>query len=215
MPLAGGLSRPAALAHQHAARNPLAVGLELLGDVDELGEVGDRHAVGAHQGDGEAHHGEALEVMQAVAHLHVAALAIGPVVERAHGAIEFGDDLLGEVLGLLGARQHHEVVAADVAQEVLGPAVTLRGLRDDLGELLDRLVAARVAVVVVEGLEEVDVDLQQRERLAETQAAPISSLMETFPGSPVSGLAERCWRLHSSTLRMRSWSSRVWNGLVT
>src|SRR2546426_895267 len=47
--------------------------------------------------------------------------------------------------------------------------MALRSFSDDVRHALDRLIAARVAVVIVERLEVVDVDLEQRERLAERQ----------------------------------------------
>src|SRR6185295_7120659 len=78
-------------------------------------------------------------------------------------------DLLAERLGVLGLGEHHEVVTADVPDEAA--TVALRGLDHDLRERADRLVTPRVAIVVVEGLEEVDVELEHRERHAVTDAA--------------------------------------------
>ena len=73
-------------------------------------------------------------------------------------------------LGVLGRGEHHEVVAADVPDEV-PLAVVARGLDQDARQGLDGLVAARIAVVVVVGLEVVDVDLEQREGRAGAEAA--------------------------------------------
>src|SRR5580765_8733811 len=85
---------PPALADEHAAGDALAVGLELLRDVEQLRLVRDRNAVGAHERDGHAHEREALELVQAVAHLDVAALAVGGVVEGEDLPVELLDDLL-------------------------------------------------------------------------------------------------------------------------
>src|SRR5881628_1669820 len=74
----------AALADQHAPGYTFAVSLELLSDVDELCEMRHRHSVGAHQGDGQAHQRKALEVVESVAHLDIAALAVRRIVEVAH-----------------------------------------------------------------------------------------------------------------------------------
>src|SRR5262245_56740036 len=74
--------RPAAaLADEHAAGDALAVRLELLRDVEQLRHVRHRDAVGAHQRDRDAHEREAVELVLAVAHFDVAALAVGRLVE--------------------------------------------------------------------------------------------------------------------------------------
>src|SRR5205823_3814045 len=92
------LRMAAAFADEDAAGDPLAVSLELLRDVDDLGEVGDRHAVRAHQRDGDAHEREALEMVQAIPDFDVAALAVDWIVELRHRAVELADDLLAEPL---------------------------------------------------------------------------------------------------------------------
>jgi hypothetical protein len=74
-----------------------------------------------------------------------------------------GADVGGDRLGLAGREDHDEVVAADVADEGLGVA-EVPDLPQQVGERPDGLVAAQEAVVVVERLELVEVDVQQRER---------------------------------------------------
>ena len=109
--------------------------------------------------------------MQSVRHLDRAALAVVGVVELGHRAVEARDDLLGDAFGVLRHAEDDEVVAADVADEGVVTAVLLRRGEEDARQRLDRLVAAGVAVVVVEGLEVIDVDLEHRERRAGAETA--------------------------------------------
>src|SRR5262249_18529949 len=106
-----------------------------------------------------------------IAHLDVSAITIGLVVETADRTAELGDDLLPQLFGMIGSGQDEEIVATDVAEEIAGAAVVGGRLDHDLGEARDRLIARGVAVVIVEGLEEIDVDLEHRERLIEREPA--------------------------------------------
>src|SRR6185503_20483825 len=64
-----------------------------------------------------------------------------------------------------GLRDHDEVVPADVADEVAVAAVALIELVQQGRGEADHRVAARVAVVVVECLELVEVEMEERELL--------------------------------------------------
>ena len=71
---------------------------------------------------------------------------------------------VGGGLQIAAGQQHHELLAAEARHQVaLAPAA---GLRQGAGQRLQAGVAGQVAVVVVEVLEHVHVDHQQRQRRA-------------------------------------------------
>jgi hypothetical protein len=82
-----------------------------------------------------------------------------------------GADLLGEPqrqtdrVGTVGARQHEDELVAAVAEERV-PAAYDR--LDPLGELPEHLVTAQVPVRVVDRLEEVDIEQENRAGAAAT-----------------------------------------------
>src|SRR5205807_3360909 len=80
--------------------------------------------------------------------------------------VESSRDLLRDGFGLVRPRQQHEIVPADVSDEALvGP----RGVHHDLRQHRDDAVATREPVVIVELLEAVDVDVEERKILAARQ----------------------------------------------
>src|SRR5205085_1929175 len=88
--------------------------------------------------------------------------AILRVVERLDRIVEPTRDLFGDRFGIFRSRQQNEIVPADVPDEAL---IGAGGVYEDLREHRDNAVAAREPVVVVEFLEPVDVDIEEREVL--------------------------------------------------
>src|SRR5438093_3284467 len=103
------------------------------------------------------------ETSPTIASLDPAACVVIRVVERADRGVEPCSDLLCERLRFLGSRQQHEVIPADVPDEAL---IGAGGVNQDLRKHRDHAVAAREPIVVVEFLEPVDVDIEEREVLA-------------------------------------------------
>ena len=97
--------------------------------------------------------------------LQIAALHVLGVEQHERALVELVDDVLRHDLRARRRHDHHEVVAADVADEVVLAAELLDRAAQDVGQKADDLVALLVAVVVVEALEIVDVDVEKRERL--------------------------------------------------
>src|SRR5574340_1821906 len=93
-------------------------------------------------------------VALAVLAAHAAALQVLSLEELRGLGAETLDGALATRLPVLALHQHDEIVAADVAEEI--PARVHR-TRKNGGGKLDHVVAAPVAVRVVEGLEVVDV----------------------------------------------------------
>src|SRR5690606_9987675 len=96
-------------------------------------------------------------------HLDVPAEGVGGVVEIQDAVVEALDDFLAVSLGDVGGDDGDEVVASDVADEGVG-------LADGAGRLLqatpteaDHLVTPHESVVVVEGLEVVEIAVDQSE----------------------------------------------------
>ena len=75
------------------------------------------------------------------------------------------DDAPGQARGVVGRMdvllEHHELVAAEARDEILGP----QHLAQPLGDRAQQLVAAGMAERVVDLLELVEVDEQQRRQL--------------------------------------------------
>src|SRR5207248_3597192 len=101
-----------------------------------------------------------------------ALLALDPALLAVRGLIEGGDRLVespcdvgSDRLGQAGLSEDHEVVASDVAREVMLRRVFLEDLENDRGQRLDHIVATQESVVVVVALEGVDVGIQHREAL--------------------------------------------------
>ena len=105
----------------------------------------------------------------AVASFDPAPPLIHLVVERRGDLIEPPSDHRCEPLRLIRVGKHHEVVAADVPDEPIRAAAP-RDLSQHLGDTRDHPVAARETVVVVELLEVINVDVEQRERVAARKA---------------------------------------------
>ena len=87
------------------------------------------------------------------------------VVEVHQGLVELLGDPLGDGLGRLGGDHHDEVVAADVADEANPePSFSTTASWMMRARRLDQPVAADEALLVVVGLEVVEVAVEDRER---------------------------------------------------
>ena len=80
--------------------------------------------------------------------------------------IERLDGALADRVHGLGRGDEDEVVAGHVAQEVSGRALLGEDLAQQIARLADHAVGLREAVVVVVGLEVVEVEVAEGERLA-------------------------------------------------
>jgi len=119
------------------------------------------------------------ETSPTIASLDPAACVVIRVVERADRGVEPCSDLLCERLRFLGSRQQHEVIPADVPDEAL---IGAGGVNQDLRKHRDHAVSSRESVVVVELLEAIDVDVEQREMLPAREAR-----LELFSDGRVAG----------------------------
>jgi hypothetical protein len=97
-----------------------------------------------------------------------AALAVFDAVEVLHVLLELGQHRLAALLPILALEQDHEIVAADVADEI---AVAVAMVAEDLAGQLDDVVAAPVAVDVVEWLEMIEIEIADPEARAGRQQA--------------------------------------------
>jgi hypothetical protein len=101
-----------------------------------------------------------------VGDLDVAAEGVGGVVELQDAVVESVDECLAVRLGMLCRHDRDEVVAADVADEGVGLADGVDRLLEARRAELDDLIAAHEPVVVVEGLEVVEVAVDEGEGIA-------------------------------------------------
>ncbi len=106
--------------------------------------------------------------------MDAACRAVVRIVELARGAVETRDRAARPLAPVGALVQHQEVVAADMAEEV---AHRIAGIGEDRGRALDHLVALPVAVLVVEGLEVVQVDITGAERRARIEQ-PVDMLVQ-------------------------------------
>ena len=113
--------------------------------------------------EGDRHQGETQQVALAVDHLDVGPVAVDGVVELGGHDVERVDHVGGQRLGRVGRADEHEVVAADVARELGLAGMAGQGLAYETGRGLDGLVTPEEAVLVVEGLEVVEVGVDDRE----------------------------------------------------
>ena len=107
-----------------------------------------------------------------------------------HRPVEVRGELTGDACCLCGRRQrrepgqeHDELVAAQAREQVAAAQPVLQPPGD--GE--EQLVAGRVAVRVVDGLEAVEVEEQQGQRVSPTRAshsATSTPLLDAAGGSP-------------------------------
>src|SRR2546428_1175929 len=123
-----------------------------------------------HDSDRHRQEGGAQHAAAALFGLDPAPVAVDRVVESRDRLVESLGDLGGDHLRHAWLGQDHEVVAADVAREVLSRVVLLQDLEDDGRERLDHVVAAQEAIVVVVALEGIDVGVEHREALALSKA---------------------------------------------
>src|SRR5262249_7000733 len=167
----GGGVAAAALGDDDAALHPLAEGLELGERVVQLREVEALELGVRRQSDGDAHEREILELVTAVAHAHEALLSVLFLVQLGALPLEGFLYTLRPRFAALGRTQDDEVVAADVADEVVLVAVLVDDLDQRLGDARDGDVSAGEAVAVVVGLEVIDVEDHLRERTALVEPA--------------------------------------------
>src|SRR5438034_4798658 len=137
--------------------------LDLCGRARRCGRAAETARRDVHDPDRDRGDRRVAETSPTIASLDPAACVVIRVVERADRGVEPCGDLLCERLRFLGSRQQHEVIPADVPDETL---VGAGGMYEDLCEHRDNAVAAREPIVVVEFLEPVDVDIEEREVLA-------------------------------------------------
>ena len=135
-------------------------------------------------GDRDAHDGEAAQDAVAIVGLDEAALAIDLVVVERHQAVEGLDDGQADLVGEVARGDEHEVVAGDVADEVAGAADARDDLAHDVAGLQDHAVGLGVAVVVVERLQVVEVEVAEGEVAARRRGGDRSR-----PRSPASRAA--------------------------
>ena len=114
----------------------------------------------------------------------------------------------------VGVHDGDEVVAADVADEPVGPVELDHGVLDDPRGRLDQPVAAHEPLLVVVGLEVVQVAVQDRERRPSRTCRSISSWIRMLPGRPVSGERFRISLARRSVPFTRASSSIGSNGLM-
>ena len=100
---------------------------------------------------------EALHVALPVANLDASPFGVLRVVQGRSLGVEPVAQGLGQVLGDVRVHDHHEVVASDVSDEAGRSDHLVDGLRDQAGQGLDGAVSAHEPVVVVVGLEVVEV----------------------------------------------------------
>ena len=94
------------------------------------------------------------------------------LVEENEGAlVELVDDVARDELGARRGRDDDEIVAADMADEIVRSAERVDRFRHDVAQEEDRLVPLLVSVVVVVRLEIVDIEVEKREGLLALDAA--------------------------------------------
>ena len=106
----------------------------------------------------------------AVGDLDPAAFALALVVEPRNDEVKAADDVPSQWLGEPGRGHHEEVVAADVPGEVLRVGRRFERIEDRVSRRTDRVIATSEAVVVVVGLEVIDVDVHARQPAAGSEA---------------------------------------------
>src|SRR5712664_4454629 len=159
------LRRPAPVKHPLRSRHALRDALDLGGSGCHRGRAAVAARFDDHDPDRHRHERRAKHAAAAFFGLDPASVSVGWVVERGNRLIESFGDLRGDRLSHAGLGQDHEVVAADVAREMLRRVVLLQDFEHDGGEGLVHVVAAQEAVVVVVALEGIDVGVEDREAL--------------------------------------------------
>src|SRR3990172_83408 len=135
--VAMSVARAPSLRQKVASLEPLQVLLQLGGALrDEVGALEVRAGTADHR-HGDAHDGKVLEPPGAVLHLDALPLPVVLVVEVGNGRIESLDDPLADAAVLDRSRHYHEVVAADVAEEVAVLAGLAHRLHQNLGGMAD------------------------------------------------------------------------------
>src|SRR5438552_5665579 len=164
------LRGPAAVEHPLRPGHALGDTFDLRGARGHRGGAAVAARLRDHDSDRHRHERRAQHAAAALFGLDPAPVAVDRVVESRDRLVESLGDLGGDHLRHARLGQDHEVVAADVAREVLSGVVLFQDLEDDRRQRLDDVVAAQEAVVVVVALEGIDVGVEHREALALSQA---------------------------------------------
>ena len=108
--------------------------------------------------------GKAYRLASTIDHLDVAPEGIGGVVVVEDAIVEAVDDPLAILLGALRRDQGHEVISADMTDKGIHFPDLVGGGAQAAGAEPDDLVTPHESVVIVEGLEIVEIAMDQGER---------------------------------------------------
>src|SRR5918994_3693918 len=109
---------------------------------------------------------EPVDLFATIGHLDIAMFDVFGVVKIGYAIVPQPDDVLSKRLRDQRLNDYHEVVAADMPQKRIIATVPRHGFRCTAGEQLDCFIASEEPIVIVEGLEVVQIDVHQRERSA-------------------------------------------------
>src|SRR6266542_1212593 len=180
----GGSVDLAAVDRVGGLRLAFGVLLHLGGHRDRLAVVRERAHLRGRDADRDSGERQPLQLSLAILDLDVPAFDVLGVVEPLHLPVEGLDHQYGDVLGDVGRHDRYEVVSADVPDEPVGAGTPDHGVLQDPRRRLDQAVPLHETLLVVIGLEVVQVRVEDGERrlLADH---PLDLLLDAdVPGQP-------------------------------